>query len=294
VHVLTKIFIVLVALLAVLLVPLVVAYAHDENSYKAQLDQALARAAASDAALKETQLLNTASEERNQSQLAQLRSEKSNVDEELTEAKIRVAEAQARLVEAEDLKTGIASRLTMLATAVEAGQTLTNGLVDELRTLRSELVAKAQHNVELDATLRDLSSQLEVAVAARKALQEQLSQMQDEHGKAMAALSRARSAGVDVNDTRLGVSAGIRPDVNLTATVIGVERGGNKVLVQIDAGSRDGVQKDWIMTVGNGGVFLGNLKIIKVDVDQSTGELTLEDPKNKVDIGNRAYTFSNQ
>src|SRR5688572_12349172 len=38
VHVVTKIFIVLVSLLAVLLVPLVVVYAHNEDSYKAKYE----------------------------------------------------------------------------------------------------------------------------------------------------------------------------------------------------------------------------------------------------------------
>ena len=39
-HVLTKIFIVLVALLAVLLVPLVVVYATNENNFKARYQEA--------------------------------------------------------------------------------------------------------------------------------------------------------------------------------------------------------------------------------------------------------------
>ncbi|HWB18813.1 MAG TPA: hypothetical protein VG711_00815, partial [Phycisphaerales bacterium] len=75
-----------------------------------------------------------------------------------------------------------------------------------------------------------------------------------------------------------------------TCNVTGVERAKDHVWVQIDAGSRDGVQKDWILTIGNGGRFVGNLRIVKVDVDQSTGELSLEEPNNPVQIGYRAYT----
>ena len=39
-HILTKVFIVLVSMLAVLLVPLVVVYAHNEDSYKAKYEEA--------------------------------------------------------------------------------------------------------------------------------------------------------------------------------------------------------------------------------------------------------------
>ena len=44
-HVLTKIFIVLVSLMAVLLVPLVVVYANNEDSFKAKYQAASAQAA---------------------------------------------------------------------------------------------------------------------------------------------------------------------------------------------------------------------------------------------------------
>ena len=50
-HILTKIFVVLVSLLAVLLVPLVVVYAYNEDSYKAKHDAAVATANANAADL---------------------------------------------------------------------------------------------------------------------------------------------------------------------------------------------------------------------------------------------------
>jgi hypothetical protein len=52
VHVLTKLFIVLVSLLAVMMVPLVVVYAVNENSYKSKFQQAESNAYAKGEALK--------------------------------------------------------------------------------------------------------------------------------------------------------------------------------------------------------------------------------------------------
>src|SRR6185503_20275421 len=62
VHVLTKIFIVLVSLLAVLIVPLVVVYAHNEDSYKRRYDAAEARAASLNSALSAAQAAAGASQ----------------------------------------------------------------------------------------------------------------------------------------------------------------------------------------------------------------------------------------
>jgi cell shape-determining protein MreC len=73
------------------------------------------------------------------------------------------------------------------------------------------------------------------------------------------------------------VDSGIAPDRALTSTVITVSRINDDVLVEIGVGSRDGVKKDWIMTVGKDGTFLGRLQVEKVDINRSIGRVTLED-----------------
>jgi len=71
--------------------------------------------------------------------------------------------------------------------------------------------------------------------------------------------------------------------------VIGVRRFGGKTLVEIDAGSRDGVKKGWVMQIGNGGSFIGNLRIDSVDINRATGEISLEDSsRGLVEVGQRA------
>ena len=49
------------------------------------------------------------------------------------------------------------------------------------------------------------------------------------------------------------------------------------MLVEINAGARDGVQEGWIMTVGQDGTFLGRLQVVQVDINRSIGKVTLED-----------------
>jgi F0F1-type ATP synthase membrane subunit b/b' len=73
VHVLTKIFIVLVALLAVFLVPLIVVYAHNENSFKARFEQAASQAQVAQANLQEAEARHGATEARLSAQIESIR-----------------------------------------------------------------------------------------------------------------------------------------------------------------------------------------------------------------------------
>ena len=73
------------------------------------------------------------------------------------------------------------------------------------------------------------------------------------------------------------VETGIAPDRTMTSTVLTVSRNNDDVLVEINSGSRDGVQEGWIMTVGEDGTFLGRLQIEEVDINRSIGRVTLED-----------------
>ena len=78
-------------------------------------------------------------------------------------------------------------------------------------------------------------------------------------------------------------------------TVLDVSRGADRVLVEVDAGSRDGVQEGWILTIGNEGTFIGKLRIIEVDINRSTGILSLENAsRGKIEIGHRAYALMGQ
>lgn len=287
-HILTKVFIVLVSLLAVLIVPLVVVYAYNENSFKARYDSEVLLKAAAQQAAQQAQA-------REANEVSKLQADKMELDQNLKLArqaadtdKANVRALEAKLAAAEGMKTEISARLTTIATSVEAGQKLTDSLVTELRQLRNDAVAIERQKVELDEANRDLTGQLEVAVAARRALEEELARMKDEHAKAMAKLSLAVSMGF--NPEKTAVRAGLSPDKTLSAHVIRVERSTGKVLVEIDAGSRDGIQKDWKMMIVKGDDFIANIRIINVDINRCTGQVTLE--SKTVEVGQTAQAVA--
>ncbi|MHC4306709.1 MAG: hypothetical protein ACYSW2_19850, partial [Planctomycetota bacterium] len=272
-HVLTKIFIVLVSLLAVLLVPLVVVYARNEDNFKARWAAAVDQAAVASQNVETSGI--THAEERARLEL-QIR--------ELTDGRLDGELAASRNQQGE-----IRADLATISSAVSAGQDLIESLLSEVRTMRSEALAAERRSVELDEALRDITGQLESAVAARRAVQEELQQLREEHARAL-----ERVAVYVEKYGRVELEGGPLPPaitVDLDATVVSVRRGAEQTLAEINAGSRDGVQEGWIMTIGRAGNFLGNLRIIAVDINNATGIVELEDPngRGKVEAGDRVY-----
>ncbi len=278
-HVLTKIFIVLVSMLAVLLVPLVVVYAHNENSYRTQYQQERAVAATASMLLQQEQTASSSDLARKDLELQELSQGKNQLTQDLQDANAKLRQLEAALASSEKLQANIDAKLAVLASSAKAGQALTESLVNELRTLRQDAMQDAKRVVQLDEALRDVSAQLQVAVAARRAVQEELQQLRQELTQAV---NTAR-----IYEEKHGPLAGgpLPPPVrNLDATVVNVRRGADQTLAEINAGSRDGVEEGWVMMVARGGNFLANLRIIAVDINRSTGVIELEDTDSRGEV----------
>jgi len=69
-----------------------------------------------------------------------------------------------------------------------------------------------------------------------------------------------------------------------------VKREPDATLAEINAGSRDGVKEGWVMTIADGSNFIGNLRIVQVDVNRAVGVVELEDAtgRGEVKSGQRA------
>ena len=290
-HVLTKIFIVLVSLLAVMLVPLVVVYAHNENSYKSRLVDAEAKSASSAMALTAAEARSASREAGLQSSIDEYRAQIGTLQQNQAASEAEVRQLQSQVTTSNAANAEINTHIQTIASQITAGQQLTESLVGELRELRAMAVTLERQKVELDEALRDVTTQLDVAEQARRALAEELQRVKEERAAALSDVSKAIAMGFNpTSDARIGVRDGIIPDRSLTATILRVERSSTQVLAEIDAGEKDGVKKDWIMAIANGGEFIANIRIINVDVNRATGVISLEDTKGRgaVAVGMKA------
>jgi hypothetical protein len=138
-----------------------------------------------------------------------------------------------------------------------------------------------------------MQGELDSEVAAKRQLQEQLQKASEDRERAMAEVQRF-AAVQGTASPRAGATgdAGlpIVADRSLSATVIDVKREPDATLAEINAGSRDGVREGWVMTIADGSNFMGNLRIVHVDVNRAVGVVELEDASGRGEVksGQRA------
>lgn len=288
-HVLTKIFTVLVALLAVMLVPLVVVYAHNEDSYKARAEAAAAQAAAARASLDAARASQSAQLQRKESEVGELSSANAALQREVEKQLGELRRLDTELTEARATDAGIQTQLATLVETLKNNQALTDTLIAEVRDLRRQALASEREKVELDAALREREAQLDAAVEARKAIQEELQRLKDDYAKAVNTNEAYAIRFGVLPDGAVAASEMSMVDKRLDAFVVNVRRSSDRTLAEIDAGSRDGVREGWTLTLAREGTFIGRLRIIEVDINRSTGIVEHEDAaRGLVDVGDRA------
>lgn len=295
-HVLTKIFIVLVSLLAVLLVPLVVVYATNEDNYKSKLNDAVSQRAVAEANLSATNARHASELAQKDSQIDALTRDKSRLQADISQMQADLTAARSRLAEAENAAQMINAKLATLAESTQAGTRLTQSLVEEVRELRDSELNAQRRLVETEEALREMSRELEVVDAARRSLQEEVQRLTELEAKLTQTLGvyvRLRGE-LDPDQVSTGqLGEGTLPDRNITATVTDVRSADGRTLVEINAGQRDGLKLGWELTIGDNGDYVGLVRIIDVDINKATGVVVSSlSSGSQISVGQRAYAWA--
>ncbi|MCX5650058.1 MAG: hypothetical protein NTU45_01500 [Planctomycetota bacterium] len=292
-HILTKIFVVLVALLTVAIVPLVAVNATNESSFQKKFKDAQTAQKAAEATLESERLAWNAQTQKLEADLGAAKQDVANLRKEVDARAAAVRKAEQDLAGTKAAQASVAASLETLSQTGKANTELTDALVSELRTLRTRAMESEKRLVEMQEAYDKSQSELEVADAARRALQEENKRLGDEKDRAVATVAEYVASVGELKQARTGaVGDGSRvvATKNLAATIINVRRGDGAALAEINAGSRDGVKAGWVLAIGDGSTFVGNLRITEVDVNRSVGVIELEDAgsRGEVKVGQRA------
>ena len=298
-HVLTKIFVVLVALLTVALVPLVAMNATNEASFQKKFKDAEASAATSQATLAAERSASQAAVQKLESDIRAMEGKVADLQKQVDTKSVAARKAEQELAGSKAAQASVAANLELLAQSGKANSTLTDSLVAELRSLRTKSMDAEKRLVDIQEAFDASQSSLEVADAARRALQEEVKRLADEKDNALATIAEYVASVGEISTARAGAvsdKARVVATKNLAATIINVYRSGNVPLAEINAGSRDGVKTGWVMTIGEGSAFIGNLRITEVDLNRAVGVIELEDAnaRGEVKAGQRAIARSGE
>ncbi len=296
-HVLTKIFIVLVALLTVAIVPLVAVNATNESTFQKKFKEAQASASAAEAILSTERSAWLASQQKLETDIRAMESKVADLQKQADSKGAEARKAAQELAGTKAAQASIAASLEVLAQNGKATGELTETLVAELRNLRTRSMEAEKRLVEVQEAFDSSQSSLEVADAARRALQEEVKRLADEKDHALATIADYVASVGELAKARAGaVGERVVATRSVSSTIISVRRDGNTTLAEINAGARDGLKAGWVMTIGDGSTFVGNLRITEVDVNRSVGVVELEDAtaRGEVKVGHRAISRSGE
>ena len=292
-NVVTKIFIVLVSLLAVLMVPLVAVNATSATALKARNIALKARITEANAD-REAQILSRQNAEatwnlRNR----ELQQQIAEMEQSRTSDHRAIAQLESNLADRQGHLASLQASLEVFAQTDRAKAQLTDALVGELRDVRTRALAAERQTIQLDEALSEVQNQLDVADAARRKLQEEVVRLSEEKDQALGTVAKYVAYVGELPEARAGATGGgarVPADRDLSATVIAVRRSSDGTLAEINAGSRDGVKDGWVLAITDGSRFVGNLRVIETDVNRATGVVELEDraARGEVKPGMRA------
>lgn len=274
-HILTKIFIVLVTLLAVAIVPLVATFVVNEDTFKskwvgtkAELLVTATRAADAEKTLVSERAILQQEIDTRTSAIAALTAEIASTNTTLDTLRADRGQLLATLAQRD-------ANMQALTSASDVNSRIKERFVEENYELRNRMLQVVRSLQEIEDKLEESRQDYEVAEAAKRKAQEDRRRFETELA-AVQELVDAYIARFGELETITTVAQGIAPDRTLVATVLAVSRNDDEVLAEINVGSRDGVKEGWIMAVGDGNSFFGRLQVAEVDINRSIGRISLE------------------
>ena len=277
-HILTKVFVVLVSLLAIALVPLAAVQASNQAVLRQQIKDKDVQVSAARSELDTERALRAKAENDTALQIKDLDAEKNRLQSDLAQNGLRVRSLEADISQSKIRLASLEQTIAVTMDVDRAKTELTKTLSEELDKQRTMLTDCERIRIDVEQKLGKTDSDLRVAQEAIGDLKEQVASLSSEKVKSdQVVQSFTAKFGTAETESGSSIPATVIPDRNVSASIVNVRRTDNQVYAEIDAGSRDGVKVGWTMTIGDGARFIGKLKITSVDVNKSVGTVELED-----------------
>ena len=277
-HILTKVFVVLVSLLAIALVPLAAVQASNQAVLRQQIKDKDVQVSAARSELDTERALRAKAENDTALQIKDLDAEKNRLQSDLAQNGLRVRSLEKEIADAKIRLVGLELSISVAVDNDRTKTLLTKTLGEELDKQQTMLTDCERIRIDVEQKLGKTDSDLRVAQEALGDLKEQIASLSNEKVKSdQVVQSFTAKFGTAETESGSSIPATVIPDRNVSASIVNVRRTDNQVYAEIDAGSRDGVKVGWTMTIGDGARFIGKLKITSVDVNKSVGTVELED-----------------
>lgn len=270
-HILTKFLVVAAAILSVLLSGMSITYAANVSKVKQELTLEKIRVAQAQTARTEAVASLEAEKTGAIAQKLALEQDYNQLVSSRDALKGEVARLQAEVNKLQLLTVTHEARIDEFRAVIETNTEIMKAQSDELVSIREDLIRKTQREIELNDRVNELTARNDALTEANRLLQEQI--------------QRLREMGGGGTTTADGSGPGLAP-AGFRARVTSVTAspsGGN--LIEIDAGSSDGLRQDMRLDVVRNGSWVASIVLSRVDLNESVARIDFIGQGNQVRSG---------
>jgi hypothetical protein len=274
VSVLTKIFVVLTTILALLLVPLMIAYvsntAHfkdDAQSKSQQLTIAQQRAALLENEKSDLQSAMADAVAGKQQEIAQLTAQINTLIQ-------NQRAQQIQLVELHDAVAGKDAAVDRLTAGQQQNAQIISLLEAEVQKRRSEAIESERKFIDLNDQVQDKTTQVNTLLEQVRLMKEQNTTLQQELVKATGGKGAAEPGQAAATAGGPTVTS-VVPETPIRGVITAVQPVGSETFVSVNVGSNDQVSEGMQFIIHEGDVYIGSMTITKVDLNSSAGRITM-------------------
>ncbi len=279
---LTKIFVVLQLVLALVLSVLVVQFIYKQNRYKsevlAQQKTAIASAAALSAAERSNLMLRhnlLAANRIAARETGKLQSQILALQGQLSDDGITIAQLKAS-------QSAASTNVALLTNTVNSLNKQVADQTTQLNRLRPAELKYINENAQLNRRNDELTNQRNAAEKTIQTLQESVAALNKKIRNAMATAMAAKGPGTSATLTAM---MGVPTSVLVNGTVRNVRVFNGHTYVSTTLGAKDGVSKGTRLTIYSGQKYIGDVIVQQSDATESIGMVTLTAPGVKVAEG---------
>ena len=179
-----------------------------------------------------------------------------------------------------DLKQAVGDRDSMAAMngGLVAQLGVSENNAEEYRKQRDALEARAmeldKRNLDLNERINEETAQIAVLLQQKRQFEQQLNILKNEN-QMLSRQARAAATGAQLEDPTGAGMAKVRAATPIVATAVrGRVVGIDGDIITVSVGSADGVKTDMIFVIFRDSLYVGDIKISAVEPNQSAGRLT--------------------
>lgn len=275
--IITKIFVVLATVLAIVNVALMVSYVNNNQHIKGQYLDALGQVAVAETAARIAEQQKKAADEVHATAMQTVEQDKAGLVDrinklltELQSKDVAITDLRGRLVSVQaDLKQSIDSQK-------QAHQIIT-ALEDEVKSRRESAITAEKRTVELTDQNQELETRLQLAIENVRLLKEQMTDAEDQIKELKTKVSQVASAPTTPGTSGISDLPTVLAPADIRGIITSVQQvNENELFVAVNVGSNDLVAPGMNFIIHEGENYVGSLTITRVDLNESAGRVTLQ------------------